>query len=174
MLFYDRFQNIQRFLYLVILALPDLRDTVRLRYRDFQLLISQVLLNEKVHLSTMPAPEIINPQSITDTYNFKYFFPHIGGLTMKSRTFASEPPGKKQIGIWIRVSTEDQARGDSPQHHKKWARFYAESKDWRVREVYHLEATSGKSRRKMLHSKMRQERSTNWKGHHLSKNVLIP
>ncbi len=51
----------------------------------------------------------------------------------------------KSVGIWIRVSTEDQARGDSPEHHEKRARFYAESKDWNVREVYHLEALSGKS-----------------------------
>ena len=51
----------------------------------------------------------------------------------------------KSIGIWIRVSTEDQARGDSPEHHEKRARFYAESKGWTVREVYHLEALSGKS-----------------------------
>ena len=51
----------------------------------------------------------------------------------------------KQVGIWIRVSTEDQAKGESPEHHEKRAQFYAESKDWRVREVYHLEAVSGKS-----------------------------
>ncbi len=51
----------------------------------------------------------------------------------------------KQVGIWIRVSTEDQARGDSPEHHEKRARYYAESKDWEVKEVYHLEALSGKS-----------------------------
>ena len=51
----------------------------------------------------------------------------------------------KSVGIWIRVSTEDQARGDSPEHHEKRARFYAESKAWNVREVYHLEALSGKS-----------------------------
>lgn len=51
----------------------------------------------------------------------------------------------KQVGIWIRVSTEDQARGESPEHHEKRARFYAESKGWQVREVYHLEAVSGKS-----------------------------
>ena len=49
----------------------------------------------------------------------------------------------KSVGIWIRVSTEDQARGDSPEHHEKRARFYAESKAWNVREVYHLEALSG-------------------------------
>src|SRR6266568_4530560 len=51
----------------------------------------------------------------------------------------------KQVGIWIRVSTEDQAKGESPEHHEKRARYYAESKDWCVREVYHLEAVSGKS-----------------------------
>lgn len=51
----------------------------------------------------------------------------------------------KPVGIWIRVSTEDQARGESPEHHEKRAKFYAESKDWQVKEVYHLEAVSGKS-----------------------------
>jgi len=51
----------------------------------------------------------------------------------------------KPVGIWIRVSTEDQARGESPEHHEKRARFYAESKDWQIKEVYHLEAVSGKS-----------------------------
>ncbi len=25
----------------------------------------------------------------------------------------------KQVGIWIRVSTEDQAAGESPEHHEK-------------------------------------------------------
>lgn len=52
---------------------------------------------------------------------------------------------KKVVGIWIRVSTEDQAKGESPEHHEKRARFYAESKGWQVKEVYHLEAVSGKS-----------------------------
>lgn len=51
----------------------------------------------------------------------------------------------KQVGIWIRVSTEDQARGESPEHHERRARLYAEAKGWQVREVYHLEAVSGKS-----------------------------
>src|SRR5438128_4650605 len=51
----------------------------------------------------------------------------------------------KPVGIWIRVSTEDQAKGESPEHHERRARFYAESKDWKVKEVYHLEAVSGKS-----------------------------
>ncbi len=51
----------------------------------------------------------------------------------------------KRVGIWIRVSTEDQARGDSPQHHEQRARYYCESKGWRVVEVYHLEGVSGKA-----------------------------
>ena len=51
----------------------------------------------------------------------------------------------KPVGIWIRVSTEDQARGESPEHHEKRARHYAESKGWNIKEVYHLEAVSGKS-----------------------------
>jgi len=51
----------------------------------------------------------------------------------------------KPVGIWIRVSTEDQARGESPEHHEKRALYYAESKGWQVKEIYHLEAVSGKS-----------------------------
>lgn len=52
---------------------------------------------------------------------------------------------KRRVGIWIRVSTEDQARGESPEHHEKRARYYAESKEWDVATVYHLEGVSGKS-----------------------------
>lgn len=51
----------------------------------------------------------------------------------------------KRIGIWIRVSTEGQAQGDSPEHHEYRARAYAQIKGWDVIEVYHLEAVSGKS-----------------------------
>lgn len=51
---------------------------------------------------------------------------------------------KKQVGIWIRVSTEDQAKGESPEHHEYRARSYADSRDWEVATVYHLEAVSGK------------------------------
>jgi site-specific DNA recombinase len=51
----------------------------------------------------------------------------------------------KAVGIWIRVSTQDQAEGESPEHHERRARYYAESKGWIVQEVYHLEAISGKS-----------------------------
>src|SRR5256884_9659064 len=54
-------------------------------------------------------------------------------------------PLSKSVGIWIVVSTEDQAKGESPEHHERRARYYAESKEWKVKEVYHLEAVSGKS-----------------------------
>ena len=51
----------------------------------------------------------------------------------------------KRVGIWIRVSTEDQVRGESPEHHERRARLYAEAREWQVKEVYQLDATSGKS-----------------------------
>jgi site-specific DNA recombinase len=51
----------------------------------------------------------------------------------------------KRVGIWIRVSTEDQARGESPEHHERRARAYAEAKGWIVQQVYHLEGVSGKA-----------------------------
>jgi len=53
--------------------------------------------------------------------------------------------GAKRVGIWIRVSTEDQAQGDSPEHHEKRARMYAEVKGWSVVRVYNLSAVSGKT-----------------------------
>ena len=51
----------------------------------------------------------------------------------------------KSVGIWIRVSTEDQVRGESPEHHEQRARAYAELKGWHVAEVYRLDAVSGKA-----------------------------
>ena len=52
---------------------------------------------------------------------------------------------KRRVGIWIRVSTEDQVRGESPEHHEKRARLYAEAKDWEIVTVYRLNAVSGKT-----------------------------
>jgi len=49
------------------------------------------------------------------------------------------------VGIWIRVSTEDQARGESPKNHEARARMYAEIKGWNVVELYDLSGVSGKS-----------------------------
>lgn len=51
----------------------------------------------------------------------------------------------KPVGIWIRVSTEDQVRGESPEVHEKRARMYAEMREWHVRETYRLDAVSGKA-----------------------------
>jgi site-specific DNA recombinase len=51
----------------------------------------------------------------------------------------------KNVGIWIRVSTEDQAQGDSPEHHEERARLYAKSKGWEVKELYDLAGQSGKA-----------------------------
>lgn len=53
--------------------------------------------------------------------------------------------GTKKVGIWLRVSTDRQAQGDSPEIHERRARMYAESKGWEVYTVYHLEDISGKS-----------------------------
>lgn len=62
---------------------------------------------------------------------------------MKSHSQGDEK--QKPVGIWIRVSTEDQVKGESPEVHEKRARMYAEARDWRVRELYRLEAVSGKT-----------------------------
>ena len=53
--------------------------------------------------------------------------------------------GSKRVGLWIRVSTEQQAKTDSPEHHEARGRAYADFRQWKVVEVYHLEGTSGKS-----------------------------
>ncbi len=49
-----------------------------------------------------------------------------------------------KAGIWIRVSTDEQAKGESPKHHEARARMYAELKGWEVVEVYDLSGVSGK------------------------------
>lgn len=52
---------------------------------------------------------------------------------MSAQVRSKQEPGTKSIGIWIRVSTEDQSRGESPEHHEKHARYYTEAKGWEVR-----------------------------------------
>jgi site-specific DNA recombinase len=54
------------------------------------------------------------------------------------------PAESKAVGLWIRVSTEDQAKGESSEHHERRARAYAEARGWEVRELYRLEGVSGK------------------------------
>lgn len=51
----------------------------------------------------------------------------------------------KRVGIWIRVSTEDQVKGESPEHPRSEPALYAEAKGWNVVEVYRLDALSGKT-----------------------------
>ena len=51
----------------------------------------------------------------------------------------------KRVGVWIRVSTEDQAAGESPDHHRVRAKHYAEFNGWTVVETYDLAGVSGKS-----------------------------
>lgn len=52
---------------------------------------------------------------------------------------------KKRVGIWIRVSTEDQKRGDSPEHHLDQAQTYAKLHNYDVVEIYDLTGLSGKT-----------------------------
>ncbi len=51
----------------------------------------------------------------------------------------------KQVGIWIRVSTDMQVKEESPEHHEQRARYYTQAKNWNVAEVYRLDAVSGKT-----------------------------
>lgn len=67
------------------------------------------------------------------------------GKKAAARAQSDPAAAPKTVGIWIRVSTEDQAAGESPEHHEKRARFYAESKGWEVAEVYNLAGVSGKA-----------------------------
>jgi len=40
---------------------------------------------------------------------------------MKARA-VPEPEPTKMVGLWLRVSTEDQAKGESPEHHERRGR----------------------------------------------------
>jgi site-specific DNA recombinase len=80
---------------------------------------------------------------------------------MKGHPASNEPA--RQIGIWIRVSTEDQAKGESPQHHEERARLYAKAKGWAVCEVYDLAGVSGKS--VMLHPEAKRMLNDIRRGH---------
>jgi len=62
---------------------------------------------------------------------------------MKDQSALHRPA--RSIGIWIRVSTDDQAQGDSPKHHEARARHFAASREWQVAEVYDLAGVSGKA-----------------------------
>lgn len=51
------------------------------------------------------------------------------------------------VGLFIRVSTVDQAKGESPKIHEERGMLYAKSKGWNVVRVYNLAGVSGKSTR---------------------------
>lgn len=51
----------------------------------------------------------------------------------------------RNVGIWIRVSTEEQAKGEAPEHHLERARMYATARGWNIIEVYDLAGQSGKA-----------------------------
>ena len=51
----------------------------------------------------------------------------------------------KNVGIWIRVSTDEQAQGDSPEHHLERAKSYCAARGWQVMETYDLAGQSGKA-----------------------------
>jgi len=64
---------------------------------------------------------------------------------MKDKPLIAGNGTAKNVGIWIRVSSEDQARGDSPDIHEARARAYAAARGWTVQELYDLAGVSGKS-----------------------------
>lgn len=50
---------------------------------------------------------------------------------------------RKPVGIWVRVSTDMQAKGESPGIQEQRTRQFVESRGWDVAEVYRLEGVSG-------------------------------
>lgn len=54
-------------------------------------------------------------------------------------------PSRTRVPLWSRVSTEDQAKWDSPQNHEERGRQCAAATGWTVLEIYRLEGVSGKS-----------------------------
>ena len=51
----------------------------------------------------------------------------------------------RNVGIWIRVSTEEQAKGEAPELHLERAKMYANARGWTLVEVYDLAGQSGKA-----------------------------
>ena len=64
---------------------------------------------------------------------------------MRKSVSGDDADAPRRVGIWIRVSTEDQARGESPAHHEQRARMLAQAKGWQVTTVYDLSGVSGKT-----------------------------
>lgn len=51
----------------------------------------------------------------------------------------------RNVAIWIRVSTEEQAKGEAPELHLERAKMYAVSRGWNIVEIYDLAGQSGKA-----------------------------
>ncbi len=64
---------------------------------------------------------------------------------MKDNSLKTESSAPRPVGIWIRVSTDIQVKGDSPEHHEARGQMYAQMKGWKVVKVYRLAGLSGKS-----------------------------
>ena len=58
---------------------------------------------------------------------------------------ANKIPASLRVGVWVRVSTPDQAQGESPEHHLIRGKQYAAMNDWTVVETYDLAGVSGKT-----------------------------
>ncbi len=52
---------------------------------------------------------------------------------------------KKEIGIWVRVSSTMQVERGSHTHHELRAKSFVKARDWKIKKIYRLEALSGKS-----------------------------
>lgn len=72
-------------------------------------------------------------------------FRFIARVLNKTGTTPAMSQSVKHAGIWIRVSTEEQAQGESPENHLARARMYCELHDWQAVEIYDLSGVSGKS-----------------------------
>jgi len=62
---------------------------------------------------------------------------------MKENSVKNNSP--KEVGIWIRVSSIDLAKNESPAHHLERAKAYAATRGWTVKEVYDLAGDTGTS-----------------------------
>lgn len=52
---------------------------------------------------------------------------------------------QKEVGIWVRVSSQMSVDKDNHVHHEMRAKSFIKARDWKVAKVYRLEAMSGKS-----------------------------
>jgi site-specific DNA recombinase len=85
---------------------------------------------------------------------------------MKENSVKNNSP--KDIGIWIRVSSDDQAKGESPTHHLERAKAYAASRGWTVKEVYDLAGNTGTSGKSVKEHPEARRMMDDIKRHHIT------